>query len=135
MADAVQRHATLWPVASNAPRRTPEPDARPVVRFPPLIFRLMAQRWCTGNPSGGGRAGADAEWPAILICYRLAQQDPIAAFTLAASGAAALRLASAAGARPCEIACATCWFAQCCLLTGMRDLFWHPPDDPKLLAS
>ena len=94
MADAVQRHATLWPVASNAPRRTPEPDARPVVRFSPLDFQADGATLVHWKPlPGGGELALDAEWPAILTVFaRLAQQDVrIAAFTLAPQGAA-LRL-------------------------------------------
>ncbi|ELE9706753.1 HofO [Enterobacter cloacae] len=94
MAEAVQRHAALWRVASNGPRRTPESDVRPVVRFSPLDFQADGATLVHWKPlPGGGELALDADWPAILTVFtRLAQRDVrIAAFTLVPQGAA-LRL-------------------------------------------
>ena len=95
--------------------------------FPRWIFRLMAQRWCTGTPSGRWRAGAGCRVASNPDGFRPAgaARCPDCRLYACASGRG-VTSASATGARPCEIACATCWFAQCCYSPGCAIRFIRP---------
>ena len=94
VSEAAQVNVSLWPAASQVPRRHAPREATVMTPFSPLEFQGAGTRLVHWKPlQNGGELTLDAEWQAIPTVFsRLAQRDvQVAAFALSAQGSA-LRL-------------------------------------------